>query len=102
MPPKVYFTFTQLYGQDDSPDLCRYTVDIYDTPVPAEHLVGIQRDAKVRLITALLFLFDTDWFGKAQSAVEVNNIRTQWIEWDSDMAVIDGDEVRLKVHTFVD
>ncbi len=32
--PVVYYIFVELYGRDESPEICRYTVDIYQPPVP--------------------------------------------------------------------
>jgi hypothetical protein len=45
--PLVYFLFLDLYGRDNSPDVCRYKIDIYMLPGPIEQLVDMQRLAKV-------------------------------------------------------
>ena len=31
--PLVYYSFVELYGKDDSPEICRYVVDIYKAEV---------------------------------------------------------------------
>lgn len=53
VPPIVFFIFCELYGRDQSPELCRYTVDIYQRALPVERLVDIQykaqKDAKVQV-----------------------------------------------------
>lgn len=42
VPPIVYFTFVELYGKDDSPEIARYEVDIYKPPVSIAKMVNIQ------------------------------------------------------------
>ncbi len=37
--PMVYHILSRLYGRDHSPDLCRYTIDIYEPPVPPDRIV---------------------------------------------------------------
>ena len=40
--PLIYFIFVELYGKDPNvPDICRYSIDIYQKPVPVEKLVDV-------------------------------------------------------------
>jgi hypothetical protein len=48
VPPLVYFLLIELYGRDSSPDICRYSVDIYKPEVPIDRLVNIKLKAVVR------------------------------------------------------
>ena len=47
VPPLVFYIFTNLYGKDESPELPRYTVDIYGPTVEVPLLVKVQYAAKV-------------------------------------------------------
>ena len=47
VPPIVYFIFLELYGKDSSPELCRYQIDIYKSPVSVAKLVNIQLTGRV-------------------------------------------------------
>lgn len=51
VPPIVYFIFLELYGKDDSPELPRYVVDIYKTPVPVAKMVNIQVTGRVSFLS---------------------------------------------------
>jgi hypothetical protein len=37
----VYFIFKELYAKDETDPICRYTVDIYNMPVPDSHYIKI-------------------------------------------------------------
>lgn len=61
LPAVAFFILKQLHGSDGSPDLPRYSLDIYKPPVPIDRLVNIQMTAVVRkhwsqLLIALLCL----------------------------------------------
>jgi hypothetical protein len=64
VPPMVYFVLRELYGQDDSPMLCRFLLDIYAPAVPAVERMRIQekpmKDARIM----------------------VNKCRGEWTKWD--------------------
>lgn len=47
VPPIVYFMFLELYGKDDSPEIARYEIDIYKSPVPVAKMVNIQVTGRV-------------------------------------------------------
>jgi len=64
VPPIVYFIFLELYGKDSSPELCRYQIDIYKSPVSVAKLVNIQLT------------------GRAQAKIQVNRVRPKWLKWD--------------------
>lgn len=51
VPPIVYFIFLELYGKDDSPEVPRYVVDIYKTPVPVAKMVNIQVTGRVSILS---------------------------------------------------
>eukprot|EP01035_Chromulina_nebulosa_P019166 gene19166-25010_t len=60
----VFYIFRNLYGHDESPQLCRYQIDIYAPTVPIEKLVDIQYKA----------------INDAEIAVQ--KIRSKWIKWE--------------------
>lgn len=66
VPPTVYYIYKELYGKDDTPPICRYTVDIYNMPVPDEHMVSINRDPQLK------------------ARVVVNKIREKYVKWGED------------------
>ena len=45
--PLIYQIFINLYGKDDSPELCRYAIDIYKLQIPVEQLVKIKMRSMV-------------------------------------------------------
>jgi hypothetical protein len=47
VPPIVYFIFLELYGKDDSPEIARYEIDIYKSPVTVAKMVNIQVTGRV-------------------------------------------------------
>lgn len=49
--PLIYFIFVNLYTKDKSPDICRYTPDIYLPPVAPEKLVNIYMAAEVQIMS---------------------------------------------------
>jgi hypothetical protein len=56
IPPLIYHIFKELYGKDETTPICRYTVDIYNMPVPDENLVAINKDPSVSLNSSLSLL----------------------------------------------
>lgn len=46
----MYFIFKELYGKDETAPICRYTVDIYNMPVPDDHYIKIIKGPMVRSI----------------------------------------------------
>ncbi|RYG93385.1 hypothetical protein EON65_59015, partial [archaeon] len=56
LSPTAYFILKQLHGADKSPDIPRYTIDIYKPAVPVERLVGIQMRAVVSISYYSFFL----------------------------------------------
>lgn len=47
VPPVVFYLFVELHGKDNSPELCRYVIDIYKYAIPVEDLINIQYTAMV-------------------------------------------------------
>lgn len=62
--PMVYYIFIELYGRDSSPDICRYTLDIYGSEVPIDRLVSIKLKAVM------------------EAKIQVNKVRPKWINWN--------------------
>lgn len=62
--PLVFFTFSELYGRDDSPEVCRFVVDMYKASVPVDKLVTIKLGSI------------------AKASMAVNRIRPRWMKWD--------------------
>lgn len=44
----MYFIFKELYAKDETEPICRYTVDIYNMPVPDSHYIKIIKGPMVR------------------------------------------------------
>jgi hypothetical protein len=63
VPPNVFHVLKELYGHDDSPQLCRYRLDIYEVPVPDSDKVIIQYKPMM------------------ESRIRVNTIRSHWTDW---------------------
>lgn len=72
--PVVYYIFLELYGKDDSPEICRYVVDIYNAPVSVDKLVNI----KLKAMNI--------------ARVETNKVRPRWINWEVQYDSDDGDD----------
>lgn len=53
--PMVYACFVELYGKDRSPELCRYTIDIYQREVPLDRQVTIKKPCVVNNLFSLTF-----------------------------------------------
>lgn len=66
VPQLVYYILKELHGKDRTPEFCRYTVDIYQPPVPPEKLAKFRPHAinKARIL--------------------VHKIKTQWLSWEQD------------------
>eukprot|EP01039_Chlorochromonas_danica_P006480 gene6480-7145_t len=64
LPAISYFILKQLHGSDGSPDIPRYSVDIYKPAVPLHRLVSIQ-------MTAV-----------CEANIQVNRYRPKWVKWD--------------------
>lgn len=64
VPQLVYYILKELHGKDSTPELCRYTVDIYQPPLPPEAL------AKIRPPCI------------NQARILVHKIRQQWVKWE--------------------
>jgi len=70
VPPMVYFVLRELYGQDKSPTLCRFLLDIYAPAVPMIDRLRIQEKPM------------------KEARIMVNKCRGAWTKWD----VVDQDE----------
>lgn len=77
VPPLVYYIFVTLYGRDSSPNICRYTIDIYQPEVPMEHIINMQ----------LLTTYEAN--------VQVSQVSHQWIKWERKYEEDEDDEVRI-------
>lgn len=71
--PMVFHCFAELYGRDSSPELCRYTVDIYAKALTPERMVKASRAAVM------------------EARIEVNRLRPKWLKWERTYP--DDDEV---------
>lgn len=47
VPPIVYFILIEFHGRDSSPDICRFSVDIYAPQIPIERTVNSKLKAVV-------------------------------------------------------
>jgi hypothetical protein len=47
VPPLVFYILVKLHGKDQSPELPRYSIDIYGPPVDVAHLAKVQYLAQV-------------------------------------------------------
>lgn len=64
IPQLAYYILKELHGKDSSPELCRFTLDIYQRPVPPEVLAKIRPPAINR------------------ARVLVHSIRKKWMKWE--------------------
>jgi hypothetical protein len=81
VPPTVYYIYRELYGKDETSPICRYTVDIYNMPVPDEHMVSISRDPQVG---CSLDLLSSSQHMQLKARVVVNKIREKYVKWGKD------------------
>jgi hypothetical protein len=96
VPPTVYYIYRELYGKDDTPPICRYTVDIYNMPVPDEHMVSISRDPQVLPfdLLSLITIIRSSFSVQLKARVVVNKIREKYVKWGED----EEDEVTSPSH----
>lgn len=64
LSPMVYHILVELYGKDSSPELPRYTIDIYKPEIPLEKL------AAIKMTTVM------------DARIQVNKVRPKWMKWD--------------------
>ena len=75
VPQLVYYILKELHGKDRTPEFCRYTVDIYQPPVPPERLAKFRPHAinKARIL--------------------VHKIKTKWLSWELDYSDDEDDNL---------
>jgi len=74
IPQLAYYILKELHGKDSTPELCRYTLDIYQKPVPPEVLARIRPPS----------------INKAR--VLVHGIRKKWMKWELEQEEDDEDD----------
>ena len=76
--PVVYYIFVELYGRDESPEICRYTVDIYQPPVPGAPTHSLAHLFSYLLTRLVERLVNIQYKAMIEAQILVNKIRPEW------------------------
>jgi hypothetical protein len=72
--PMVFYVLVELHGRDNSPELCRYEVDIYSKPLTSDRIIKVAHKAVV------------------EARIQVSKYRPKWLKWEREYPEDEEDE----------